>query len=219
LRDALLRLLPAPEHFFPDQARWEHEYAGGGWEWLKSDDERLHHHIIAAYCDRFGPDAAILDVGCGEGVLHAMLERSGYRRYVGIDISETAIDRMASRSDSRTCFLAANAEALALPERFDVVVVNEVLYYFRDPMAVLARLGTMVSAGACIIVSMAETGFRATLRNQKIWRDLETSLRLLDGISLHYAKGLSRTVRIFGAPHPTTNRDAARKETARVSSA
>ena len=86
-------------------------------------------------------------------------------------------------------------------------------------MAALAHLGTMVSAGAGIIVSMAETGFRATLRNQKIWRDLEKSLPLLDGITLHYAKGLARTIRIFGVPGAATDGDAVRRETARGSSA
>jgi 2-polyprenyl-3-methyl-5-hydroxy-6-metoxy-1,4-benzoquinol methylase len=198
LRNGLLRLLKPPEQFFPDQARWDREYASGGWEWLKSEDERLHNHIIAAYCARFGRDAAILDVGCGEGVLHDMLARSGYRRYVGIDISPTAIERMASRRDSRTRFLVANAETLALPDQFDIVVINEVLYYFRDPLAVLTRLGAMISAGACIIISMADVGFRATLRHQKLWQDIETVMPMLDGISLRYAKGLNRTIRIFG---------------------
>lgn len=203
LRDGLLRLLKPPEHFFPDQARWEREYASGGWDWLKSDDERVHNHVIAAYCARFGPDAAILDVGCGEGVLHDMLARAGYRRYVGIDISPTAIERMASRSDSRTRFLVANAETLALQDQFDIVVLNEVLYYFRDPMAVLTRLRTMISTGACIIISMADVGFRATLRHQKIWQDIETVMPVLDGISLRYARGLCRTIRIFSVSGST----------------
>lgn len=202
LRDALLRLLQPPEYFFPDQARWDREYASGGWEWLKGHDERVHNHIIAAYCARFGPDAAILDVGCGEGVLHDMLARAGYRQYVGIDLSPTAIERMASRHDSRTRFLVADAETLALQDRFDIVVLNEVLYYFRDPIAVLTRLRAMVSGGACII-SMADVGFRATLRNQKIWHDTAADMPILDGMSLSYTKGLRRTIRIFGVPGST----------------
>jgi 2-polyprenyl-3-methyl-5-hydroxy-6-metoxy-1,4-benzoquinol methylase len=198
LRDGLLRFLKPPEHFFPDQARWEREYASGGWERLKSEDERLHNLIIAAYCARFGQDAAILDVGCGEGVLHDMVARTGYRRYVGVDISVTAIERMAPRGDSRTRFLVANAETLALQDQFDIVVLNEVLYYFRDPLAVLTRLGAMISAGGCMIISMADVGFRAALRHQKIWQDIEAVMPMLDGISLRYAKGLHRTIRIFG---------------------
>lgn len=199
LRDGLLRLLKPPEHFLADKAQWDREYASGGWEWLKSDDERVHNYIIAAYCTRFGPDAAILDVGCGEGVLHGLLARAGYRQYVGIDVSQTAIERMASRADSRTRFLVANAETLALQDQFDLVVINEVLYYFRDPMATLARLRAMVPAGA-FIISMADVGFRATLRIQRMWQDIETAMPMLDGISMCYAKGLRRTVRIFGVP-------------------
>lgn len=202
LRNGLLRLLTPPEHFFPDQGQWDREYASGDWEWLKGDDERVHNYTIAAYCTWFGPDAAILDIGCGEGVLHDLLARDGYRQYVGVDLSRTAIERMASRADSRTRFLVANAETLALQDRFDIVVINEVLYYFRNPMAALGRLRTMVPDGV-FIISMADVGFRATLRIQKIWQDLETAMPMLDGVSMRYAKGLRRTIRIFGMPGST----------------
>lgn len=202
LRNGLLRFLRPPPHFFPDEAQWDSEYATGRWEWLKCDDERVHNYIIAAYCTRFGPDAAILDVGCGEGVLHNLLTRDGYRQYVGIDLSSTAIDRMASRRDNRTHFLVANAETLALEARFDIVVLNEVLYYFRDPIAALSRLRAMAPAGV-FIISMADLGFRATLRIQRIWQDIGASMPMLDGTSLRYAKGLHRTIRIFGVPGTT----------------
>jgi SAM-dependent methyltransferase len=202
LRDGLLRILRPPDHFFPDETQWDREYATGGWEWLKGDDERVHNYSIAAYCTRFGPDAAILDVGCGEGVLHDLLARDGYRQYVGVDLSSTAIERMVSRSDSRTHFLAANAETLALEAQFDIVVLNEVMYYFRDPMAALTRLRAMVPAGV-FIISMADVGFRATLRIQRIWQDIDASMPMLDGMSMRYATGLHRTIRIFGVPGST----------------
>lgn len=202
LRNGLLRLLKPPEHLLADQGQWDREYSTGGWEWLKGDDERVHNYIIAAYCTRFGPDAAILDVGCGEGVLHDLLARDGYRQYVGVDLSRTAIERMASRADSRTQFLVANGETLALQDRFDIVVINEVMYYFRDPMAALNRLRAMVPAGV-FIISMADVGFRATLRIQKIWQDIERAMPMLDGMSVTYAKGLRRKIRIFGVPGST----------------
>ncbi len=203
LRDGLLRILGPSAALYSDQARWEREYASGGWDWLKGDDERVHNYIIAAYHTRFGSDAAILDVGCGEGVLHALLARAGYRQYVGVDISPTAIERMASRNDNRTRFMVADAETLALQDQFDLVVLNEVLYLFRDPMAVLTRLRAMVPAGA-FIISMADFGFRATLRIQKIWQDIETTMPMLDGMSLRYANGLHRTIRIFGVSGATS---------------
>jgi len=199
LRDGLLRLLSPPKHFFADHAQWDREYATGEWEWLNNDDERVHNYIIAAYCTRFGPDVAILDVGCGQGVLHDLLTRTGYRRYVGVDLSPTAIQRIAPRADSRTHFLVGNAETLALQAEFDIVVINEVMYYFRDPMAALDRLRAMVPAGV-FIISMADVGFRATLRIQRIWQEINAAMPILDGMSLQYASGLRRTIRIFGVP-------------------
>ena len=202
IRDGLLRILRSSADLYSDQARWEREYASGGWEWLKGDDERVHNYIIAAYHTRFGPDAAILDVGCGEGVLQNLLARTGYRHYVGIDLSPTAIERVAARADSRTQFVVGNAETLALEGEFDIVVINEVMYYFRDPIAVLSRLRAMVPAGV-FIISMADVGFRATLRIQKIWQDIDAAMPMLDGMSLRYARGLHRTIRIFGVPGST----------------
>lgn len=197
LRDGLLRAMPPRDRMGQYSDRWEREYAANGWAWLNNNSERLHNHLIAAYCSRLGPDASVLDVGCGEGVLQAILERFGYARYLGIDVAATAVARMASRADGRTRFQVADATTFTTDERFDAVVLNEVLYYFADPAAVLARLARLAHVRGYLVVSMAQVGMRDALLNQRIWRDADRLLHPVDRVSLRYAGGGSRTIAMF----------------------
>jgi SAM-dependent methyltransferase len=197
VRSVLRRMLPPEEGRLPEPDQWDREYAAGGWAWLNSDSERVHNHIIAACCGRRGAEAAILDVGCGEGVLHAILRRFGYGRYVGIDIAPTAIDHVASRSDARTRFQVADARSFETAERFDIVVLNEVLYYFPDPPVVVRHLSRLLVEEGCLIVSMAESGVREAIRNQQIWNDLGRGPQPIDDDILLRTAGISRQIRML----------------------
>jgi 2-polyprenyl-3-methyl-5-hydroxy-6-metoxy-1,4-benzoquinol methylase len=197
VRNALLRMLPLQQAWLTKPDLWDRQYAAGGWAWLNSDSERVHNHIIAACCGRRGAEAAILDVGCGEGVLHGILRGLGYGRYVGIDVAPTAIDRVASRTDARTRFQVADARSFETAERFDIVVLNEVLYCFPDPPAVARHLSRLLATTGCLIVSMAESGLRESLRNQKIWNDIGCGPQPIDDDILLRTAGVSRQIRIL----------------------
>ena len=176
---------------------WEQEHARGGWNWLSGISEAPHNYVIAAYARHLKPDAAVLDVGCGAGVLHSILHREGYRRYVGIDLSPTAIQSASALADARTQFLVADVSAFRTEERFDLIILNEVLYCFPDPGAVLDTLARLLREGGIFIVSMSRAGFRDALAKQKIWRELRGKYGLIEEISLHYPAGLPRTVAVF----------------------
>jgi SAM-dependent methyltransferase len=176
---------------------WEQEYARGGWSWLKGISEAPHNYVIAAYARHLKPDAAILDVGCGAGVLHSILRREGYRRYVGIDLSPTAIESASALADDRTQFLVADVGTFRSDERFDVVILNEVLYCFDDPEAALDTLAKQLAEDGIFIISMSRAGFRDALAKQKIWRDLHRKYGVVEQVSLYYPTGLPRTVAVF----------------------
>ena len=192
----LSRLFPGE---IADSAKrpWEQEYAQGAWTWLSGISEAPHNHIIVAYVRHLKPEAAILDVGCGAGVLHAILRREGYRRYVGIDLSPTAIASASAFADTRTQFLVADAGTFRGEERFDIIILNEVLYYLPDPPAALDELADLLSEDGLFIVSMCRAGFRDALAKQQLWRDLRRKFGLVEEISLHYPAGLPRTIAVF----------------------
>jgi 2-polyprenyl-3-methyl-5-hydroxy-6-metoxy-1,4-benzoquinol methylase len=158
-----------------DETLWQKQYAAGEWERLKQLDELAHYSVIVGYLSFLKPGGAFLDVGCGEGILQARLGPGAYSRYVGIDLSETAIQRASARSDEKTLFVRCEADAFASGEKFDAVIFNEVLYYCDDPLGTLRHLRGNLRDDGVYVVSMI-----ASLRSFFLWRRLGGHYRTLD---------------------------------------
>jgi 2-polyprenyl-3-methyl-5-hydroxy-6-metoxy-1,4-benzoquinol methylase len=154
------------------QANWNREFASGHWDGLASLGESPRYGIIAAYCQRFVGGGAILDVGCGQGLLAQMLPAS--KRYFGVDVSDAAIRIAANHGDSRTNFQQADAETFVSDDKFDVIVFNECLFYFLRPQDLLRRYESMLVPGGVFVVSMYEMGF-----DFHIWRKLSQRYQTL----------------------------------------
>jgi SAM-dependent methyltransferase len=71
------------------------------------------------------PDAAILDVGCGDGSILKSLITAGYTRLHGLEISRYAVDRL-SREGLRV-HLGSLAHIPLRDAFFDVVIASQVL--------------------------------------------------------------------------------------------
>jgi 2-polyprenyl-3-methyl-5-hydroxy-6-metoxy-1,4-benzoquinol methylase len=159
-----------------DKDGWERQYESGVWSYLGEIGELSHYSVIVGYAAYLRPGARVLDVGCGHGVLHERWLAKGYRRYVGIDISEVAVGRLREREIADAEFVAADAETFEPGETFDVVVFNESITYFKDPVAGFARYVQALAPGGIVIVSCHQQSERA----QAILRTLERTWRVLD---------------------------------------
>ena len=85
------------------QARYSREtqnaaYLGGAYDYLESVDLAPRMAIVAAYIHRFGA-RRVLDVGCGFCDLLSYID--GAIGYIGVDISEAAIEKARSRFSGR----------------------------------------------------------------------------------------------------------------------
>ena len=136
------------------QADWDAQYAAGDWAYLGRLEQTSRYGAIVAYLTVLAPQGAVLDVGCGEGVLFQRLRRSGYGRYVGIDLSAVAIAARAKDEDARTTFAPADAERYQPAGLFDAIVFNESLLYFHEPLATLQRYMQALRPGGVAIVSL-----------------------------------------------------------------
>ncbi|MHC4416219.1 MAG: class I SAM-dependent methyltransferase [Planctomycetota bacterium] len=112
---------------------------------------------------------AVLDVGCGLCELAGALVDHGVRRYVGVDLSDYAIDRArrncAAWPVARQCDLAfhkADLRSFAPPMgeaiTFDAIVFNEVLKYVEvdEAAAQLERYARWLVPGGVLCVTMTD---------------------------------------------------------------
>lgn len=136
---------------------WEEQYEKGHWELMRRFDEVARYSVIAGYVHHLKPGGSVLDVGSGEGLLADHLRPFGYSRYLGADLSEAAIRQAAGRVDEKTAFAAADAETYippdTPPERWDAIVFNECVYYFKDPLGTVRRYEQFLAEGGVFIVS------------------------------------------------------------------
>lgn len=158
------------------QALLDAEYRSGVWDYLNGLDELSRFSVIAGYCHFLAPGGSILEVGCGAGTLQSRLDAAKYTRYVGIDISTVAIRRAKERENGQATFVASDAATYAPAAPFDLIVFNESLEYFADPVSLVARYDPFLTAGGRHIVSMF-VGLD-TARTARIWRALQRRYRV-----------------------------------------
>jgi 2-polyprenyl-6-hydroxyphenyl methylase / 3-demethylubiquinone-9 3-methyltransferase len=101
--------------------------------------------------------AAVLDVGCGGGILSEAMARAG-AAVLGIDLSKAVLDVAdlhAIEAGVSVQYQAIAAEELAAqrPASFDLVTCMEMLEHVPDPAAAMAALAALVKPGGEVIVS------------------------------------------------------------------
>ena len=101
----------------------------------------------------------ILDVGCSEGVLEILLAREGFN-ITGVDINAEALafarDLLAREPEevrSRVRFLHGDlAQARLLDDRFDTLVMGEILEHLEDPQELLDRSLDLIRPDGRVII-------------------------------------------------------------------
>ncbi len=148
---------------------WEAQYAAGRWDFLAELSELARFSILAGYICHLKPGGTVLDTGCGQGVLLRRLPSSCYSKYVGIDVSGSAISVAQQHGNERSTFFAADCEEYSPAELFDVIVFNEVLCCLRDPLDTVERYVRSLNPGGLLLVSLctAARGSSTILRRLK----------------------------------------------------
>ncbi len=175
-------LLPyRPEHWSIEQ--WTTAYAGGQLDYYGSLPELGRYSALVGYASWYaaatGRRPSVLDVGCGSGLLRERLEGSPLSSYVGVDLSEASIAMARAAGHARSEFLVGDISAMALGRRFDLVVLNEVLYYAEDAEGFLVGLRARLESGGLVLVSMwRHPG------DQALWRSVAAAFPIIDRVEV-----------------------------------
>ena len=143
-----------PDSLLQSAQTWEAQYAAGRWDFLAQLSELARFSVLAGYICHLKPGGAVLDTGCGQGVLLRRLPASCYSKYVGIDVSASAISVAQEHGNECSTFLAADCEEYSPAEHFDVIVFNEVLCCLRDPLRTVERYVRSLNPGGLLLVSL-----------------------------------------------------------------
>lgn len=199
LRELLSRLFRpffwALAVFFPNivtEETWNREYRRGDWDLLDSDDQLAHNVIVLGQVLNTSKRTRILEVGCGSGRLLPLLQRIGFERYLGIDISSEAVGRAVELKVPNSSFQVADARTFFTDERFDFIVFNEVVYYFERPLEVLLRYSQFLQQEGTIVVSMYDF-----ILSRIIWRKLDRVFTTLDLNTVQNRKGHKWQIRVI----------------------
>jgi len=108
-----------------------------------------HNRIIQIYRHLIPPGCRVLELGCGRGDLLAALKPA---LAVGIDFSPEMI-RSAARRHCELRLIQADVHEVEYSEKFDYIILSDLVNDLWDVQAVLDRLGPACSAGTRIIIN------------------------------------------------------------------
>lgn len=110
------------------------------------------------------PGEAILDLGCGDGVLTKQIADRGCK-VVGLDSSP---DFVAAARRLGLEVVEGNAVAMAFERRFDAVFSNAALHWIKDADAVIGRVARALRPGGRFVAEMGGHGCVKTLQSALI---------------------------------------------------
>lgn len=146
--------------FFPyqtypgDKISLDREYADGVWDYLADIEELPRFSAIIGYCQYYKKSPAILELGCGEGLLQQRMCSSAYEIFVGVDISPEAIKRATRNGFDRSRFIAADASVFVPDGRYDIIIFNDVLNYFSYPTQQIKRYAESLRKDGILIAGI-----------------------------------------------------------------
>jgi SAM-dependent methyltransferase len=173
----------------------ETEYSNGMWDYLRGSNELARFSVVVGYCHHFKAQGTILELGCGEGILKERLCPLKYSRYVGVDISSEAIRRASNKQDEKSSFVSEDARVYNPNQLFDVIVFNECLEYFKDPLSLVRRYERFLEKNGAFIVSIFVG--TDTVRSKRIWKMLDSVYSTEAETRVSTKPGYSWIIKVF----------------------
>jgi cyclopropane fatty-acyl-phospholipid synthase-like methyltransferase len=201
--------------FFQGEDSWDNAYQDGTWDYLAADPSELSRQALTAAqvaIHKAAGQRDILDLGCGEGALSQFVPQSD--AYTGVDISAEAIEKANQLYPSRK-FMTADLASLAVTdfratERYDAIVLNEVLYYLSEEEMATA-LNFLISAtrrwdDPLIVASICRTDLQTLNHGSYYWSRLFKTFKHHGSIEVADQKHRWDIKLFQGARAPADNR-------------
>jgi 2-polyprenyl-3-methyl-5-hydroxy-6-metoxy-1,4-benzoquinol methylase len=136
---------------------WDKEYSGDKWDFA----DNTAGDCVYAHLEKHAANGSILDLGCGSGNTATELATSAYKTYLGVDISEEALNKARRRSKEagrldKNRFESGDFLAYVPAEKYDVILFRESMYHvpIGRVKAILERYSKYLKEGGVFVVRM-----------------------------------------------------------------
>lgn len=135
---------------------WDREYRQNMWQFR----DHTAGDCVYRHLEGHTRQGSILDLGCGSGNTATELSDSAYESYLGVDISEAALEKASNRTkesgrDQKNRFARADfLEWQPRGEQFDVILFRESMYHvpLNKVKTTLERYSRYLKDGGVFIV-------------------------------------------------------------------
>lgn len=109
---------------------WDREFSGTKWDFI----DHTEGDCVYPFLEKYAHGGDILDLGCGPGNTANELSETAYRSYIGVDISEAALEKAVRRTKEngraeKNSFVVSDFLGYHPTEKFDVILFRESLYH------------------------------------------------------------------------------------------
>jgi len=139
---------------------WNQEFSSGKWNFIDNTAGDCVYPHLASHLH----NGSILDLGCGPGNTASELPATAYQNYVGVDISEAALDKARKRTEEagrvgKNLFVKDDFLKYLPRQQFDVILFRESLYHvpLSKMKTVLDRYARYLKEGGVFVVRMYGT--------------------------------------------------------------
>ena len=133
--------------------------------------------MCKSFFEKHKPQGSLLEIGCGEGMLiEYIFECKGYGQYLGIDVSDLAIQNCQKLKNEHTNFIVADMDNLVLAQKFDVILFNESINYSANIPRLLANCSQNILAQDGVFIM----SLHQYKHSPQHWKEIHESLQTID---------------------------------------
>ncbi len=173
-----------------------YDYKIGTWNFLNSIDELANYMVVVGYVQHFAKSLDyspnILDLGCGIGNVAELLDGYSRGKYIGLDVSDEAINEAKKRGFKNADFYIGTFEEWESEEKFDFIISTGAIHYAKNPVEILQKYSKFLKNDGKFIISLWQTS-----TNKAIWRKIEKHFEVVDSTVVKNHKGVSWDIKVL----------------------